>query len=339
VSEGSPSVAELDDTGVVDGTSLARGPVWKWVDRVAIGLGVAAAMILLLDAVPRLQLLGRPLVILAALTPNAWLLANVAVVLFVVGRRRALAAVLCVVMMGLGLWTARGNWRSGEVPKVGAPVTLATMNMRCLTAGAEELTQLLRSEAPDAVVLNGIDRPVRAGLLADLGDLYQTAAFTPMPGFSRCGSLVLSRHPMTAWLDGRQHPTATVNAPGFSFELVAVDFPTPTDGITPWVGSFDELTADVAGLADRPVMAVGDFNAVLEHEPIRRLMAETGLRDAVVGSGLGWMPTFPGDGVVPPLVALDHVMVSPGLAASSAWTEPVSGQAHRALFVTVGVEG
>ena len=320
----------------MDGASEGRGPVWQWVDRVAIGLGAAAALILLLDAVPRLQLLSRLFVILAALTPYAWLLANVALVLFVVGRRRVLAAVLCVAMMGLGLWTARGYWRSGEVPNVGAPVTLATMNMRCLTAGAEDLTQLLRSEVPDAVVLNGIDRPVRAELLADLGDLYPAAAFTPMSGFPRCGSIVLSRHPMTAWLDGRQHPTAKVHAPGFWFELVAVDLPTPTDGISPWLESFDELTADVTGLADRPVVAVGDFNAVLEHEPMRRLAAETGLRDAVVRSGLGWIPTFPGDGVVPPLVALDHVMVSPGLAASSAWTESVPGQAHQALFVTVG---
>ena len=95
------------------------------------------------------------------------------------------------------------------------------------------------------------------------------------------------------------------------------------------------MIEDVAGLTDRPVVAVGNFNAVLEHEPMRRLTAETGLRDAVVGSGLGWMPTFPGDGVVPPLVGLDHAMVSPGLAALSAWTESVSGQAHRALFVTV----
>lgn len=126
----------------------------------------------------------------------------------------------------------------------------------------------------------------------DLSDLYPAADFTPMPGFPRCGSIVLSRHPMTAWLDGRQHPTAKVHAPGFSFELVAVDLPTPTDGISPWVESFDELTADVAGLTDRPVVAVGDFNAVLEHEPMRRLMAETGLRDAVVGSGLGGCQRF-----------------------------------------------
>ena len=93
--------------------------------------------------------------------------------------------------------------------------------------------------------------------------------------------------------------------------------------------AFSKFTAALAELATNRLTPIG--------EEMRRLMAETGLRDAVVESGLGWLPTFPGNGLLPPLVALDHVLVSGGLAASSAWTEAVPGQEHRALFVTVGV--
>ena len=174
-------------------------------------------------------------------------------------------------------------------------------------------------------------------LIEALADQYTTAAFSPMPGYPVCGTVVFTDLPFDGWVATQQQPTALMRAPGFEFALVAVDIPTPTKGIDPWVESFGLLIADSSGLAGRPVVAVGDFNAVLEHEPMRRLMAETGLRDAVVESELGWMPTFPGNGLLPPWVALDHVMVSGGLAASSAWTEAVPGQEHRALFVTVGV--
>ncbi|MHA6509038.1 endonuclease/exonuclease/phosphatase family protein [Tessaracoccus sp. Y1736] len=298
---------------------------------------LAAAGLGVLYLLPPWQLLGETVLITASLIPYGLPLAAAALALLaLVGSRRPALALACVVLL-MHLLIARPYWR-GDVPAPPSDlITVMTMNMRCNTPGDEELARLLRESNPDVAVVNGLGRRSRSMLIEALADQYTTAAFSPMPGNPVCGTVVFTDLPFDGWVATQQQPTALMRAPGFEFALVAVDIPTPTDGITPWVGSFDEFIEDVAGLTDRPVVAVGDFNAVLEHEPMRRLTAETGLRDAVVGSGLGWMPTFPGDGMVPPVVALDHVMVSPGLVASSAWTESVSGQAHRALLVTVGI--
>lgn len=202
--------------------------------------------------------------------------------------------------------------------------------------GTTELERLIIEENPEVAVIQGLGSRSRLELTEILDGRYPNAAFTPMPGFPECGTVVFTRLPFDGWVSTQRHPTAFVQAPGFEFALVAVDLPTPTDGIGPWLDAFGDLIADMPALEGRHVMAMGDFNAVLEHEPMRRLTRETGLRDAVTSSGLGWLPTFPDEGVIPPLVALDHLLVSPGLVATSAWTESIPRQEHRALFVTVG---
>ena len=38
---------------------------------------------------------------------------------------------------------------------------------------------------------------------------------------------------------------------------------------------------------------------------------------------------------MPPLLALDHVLISPGLGASAVRTQAIEGQEHRALLVVI----
>lgn len=310
---------------------MERGvPIVSWVV-----LGASIGLVVL-NLFPRLHLLGRPVVIAASLIPYGVPLAAVALALLALTRARPLVLVLACAVLVAHILIARPYW-PGSGPAASDPITVMTMNLRCNSPGHEELARLILETDPDVSVINGLGRQSRRELADALADRYPTAAFTPMPGFPECGTVVFTRLPFDGWVSPQRHPTAFVRAPGFEFALVAVDLPTPTDGIGPWLDAFDDLIADMPALEGRHVMAVGDFNAVLEHEPMRRLTRETELRDAVTSSGLGWLPTFPDEGVIPPLVALDHVLVSPGLVATSAWTASIPRQEHRALFVTVGV--
>ena len=68
---------------------------------------------------------------------------------------------------------------------------------------------------------------------------------------------------------------------------------------------------------------------------MRRLLEETGLRDGAAAAGYGWTPTFPSQRRHPPLLSLDHVLISADLGASAVRTQEIEGQEHRALLVVI----
>jgi endonuclease/exonuclease/phosphatase family metal-dependent hydrolase len=78
-------------------------------------------------------------------------------------------------------------------------------------------------------------------------------------------------------------------------------------------------------------MVVGDFNATLDHGPVRDLLG-LGLRDAARESNAGWQPTWP---AWLPLIAVDHVLVSRDLGVISTKSAVVEGTDHRALVAEV----
>ena len=77
-----------------------------------------------------------------------------------------------------------------------------------------------------------------------LADRYSTVAFAPMPDYPVCGTVVLSRLPFDGWVSAQQYPTGYVRDSEFEFALVAVDLPTPTDGVSQWVEAFDDLAKE-----------------------------------------------------------------------------------------------
>ena len=87
---------------------------------------------------------------------------------------------------------------------------------------------------------------------------------------------------------------------------------------------------DLRGL----LVVAGDFNAVDDHGPMQRLR-RLGLRSATDLLGAGWLPTYPANRTVPPLLAIDHVLVSQRLTATSLRRVPVDGTDHLGLLATV----
>ena len=89
-----------------------------------------------------------------------------------------------------------------------------------------------------------------------------------------------------------------------------------------------------------PDLVLGDLNATVDHAPMRALV-DAGLRDAAELANTGWQPTWPfGDRwrlavALPPLVAIDHVLVGPRLAVVEVHTADLPGSDHRAVVATV----
>jgi endonuclease/exonuclease/phosphatase family metal-dependent hydrolase len=97
------------------------------------------------------------------------------------------------------------------------------------------------------------------------------------------------------------------------------------------------LHDQAAALREGPLVMAGDFNATLDHAPMRSLLG-LGLSDAARQSNAGWQPTWPGgdnpDHELPlgvQVMAIDHVLVSRQLSAISTSTYSVFDSDHLAL--------
>ena len=81
------------------------------------------------------------------------------------------------------------------------------------------------------------------------------------------------------------------------------------------------------------MIAAGDFNATVDMAPFRRLLVD-GFSSATKQSGSGLVPTFPADRAVPPLIGIDHILVS-NSSASGAHAVRIPGSDHLGLAATV----
>lgn len=312
-----------------------------WVDGAGVALLAAGAAAAALRSVPSLQLFNRWTVMASSFIPYCLPAFAGAAVIFATSRRRwlrpfAVAAVAGTVLLA---WWARPYWPATTQPRTpasGTSTTLLSMNLRCNPFGIPDLAAVAQRANADVVVVEGLDSTQRASLGAAWAKTLPYSTFHPMPHLTGCGSFVFSRTPLrTLSSPADPQPVVEVARPNGPLVLLPVDLPTPTHGVPPWLDAFTHLTEAATAYRNRPLVVVGDFNAVREHVPLRRLLAAAGLRDAAEVAGSGWTPTFPSRSWHPPLIALDHALISPGLTASEVRTERIAGQEHRALIVRI----
>ncbi len=125
------------------------------------------------------------------------------------------------------------------------------------------------------------------------------------------------------------------------FTLTAVHTVYPLFGTEGWEKDFRTLVAD-ARETKGPHLLVGDFNATLDHGPMRTLLGQD-LTDAADGAGSGWQPTWPRPGSRAPngitvplrLMAIDHVLMSEDFRAVATSTHVVDRTDHLALVAVV----
>jgi endonuclease/exonuclease/phosphatase family metal-dependent hydrolase len=105
-----------------------------------------------------------------------------------------------------------------------------------------------------------------------------------------------------------------------------------------WWSEHQALLDRAVQLDSRPEVIAGDFNATDDHLPMREL-ADHGFVSGADIVGAGWIPTYPSNPIIPPLIEIDHVLVDRRLTVTSLHRFRVDGTDHRGLIARIARTG
>ncbi len=136
-----------------------------------------------------------------------------------------------------------------------------------------------------------------------------------------------------------QQYVTTANVPGIpGLRIIAAHPCNPYCGRGLWASEHAVLQSSIEENLDQPLMVVGDLNAVDDHGPMRALR-RAGMKSATDLVGAGWLPTYPANRLLPPLLPIDHVLLNDQLTATSISTVHIDGTDHLGLIATVAGAG
>lgn len=329
----------------------------RWASAVASLVVVGLLLGSLVLAAVRVADPGaRRLIELVSLSPLGLPLAAAALlgalVLRVLGAARLATAVAMVA--AVCLVTAHAWWLApsyaGPRP-VGGPASLVVLAQNFEYGDPEALVELVRDEDVDVLVLTDVGTE-------KLELLHEAGLETMLPHAAGVenhvvhgGSVVLSRLPITRteplYADSESR-LVELEAPGLGTISIAAVHTRPPYAPGAWRRDHEQVRTALARVradADRAVVVAGDLNATLAHAPVRRLV-ELGFSDSAVQANAGWSPTWPSGShqrrlglTVPAFAAIDHVLTSPRLVATSSRTLDLRGADHRAVLATISVAG
>lgn len=283
-------------------------------------LVIAVARALPFDNVP-------PLPLLVPFTPWAALVALPLLVIALFSRRPALAVVLAVSLAGFVAWTA--------------PFFVPDAETAAAPADARAVVDLVESEHVEVLAVQELTHDLADQLAAaGLDDLLPHSVTAPAasgPGGTGLWSVSAMTKP--GRLDGSSFamPSAVVDVGGTPVRFTAVHAYPPLPARTAtWRTELVELT-DRVRRDSAPQILAGDFNATYDHATFRDLLGSRFV-DATREWGAGPVVTWPEGRRVPPLLALDHVVVERDMTVSDVVPRQVPGTDHRALLATVVVD-
>ncbi|MFI7285526.1 endonuclease/exonuclease/phosphatase family protein [Streptomyces anulatus] len=284
---------------------------------------------------------GTPLAMPMVLFPWTTVIGVLVLLLFAavpaLRSRWALAGVAALVVAHAVLLAPQFIPDGRQVPDSAVELRVATINTNGGAADAQAVVKLVRTERIDVLAVQqmppgGVEALDRAGLGAllphqELHPAYDSSVYSRLP-LTDAGTT----HADTAW----PQTVAEVAVGGRSVQFTAVHTYYPLGSPERWTRDMDAL-ASLARRAGPDTVFLGDFNASLDHAPMRDLLA-AGLTDTHAELGHGWAPTWPvGHALVPPVVQLDHVLHGPGLAGVSVGERTVPGTDHRAVVAVLAL--
>jgi endonuclease/exonuclease/phosphatase (EEP) superfamily protein YafD len=298
---------------------------------------------------------GGTWVRLVAFTPYAGVLYAVALLLLLVvswrargfgrGATRALAVVVACGVLLHGYWASGPFLGSSTAEAAGhGHLRVMTSNLRLGQADAHQVVDVAVDRGVDVLVLEEVTPQALAGLrAAGIRHAFAHAAGQAEPG--PAGTMVFSTDPLgnARRLDTRFGGyEMDVRVPGDSVRLLAVHPRPPIGDALAWRADQRAVRQAARGTAGQ-TMIVGDFNATMDHAPLRELVGR-GYDDAATEARSGWQPTWPSAGVVsrlgvavPSVIPIDHVFLGGGLRALRTESVTIDGTDHRALVASVAL--
>jgi endonuclease/exonuclease/phosphatase family metal-dependent hydrolase len=278
---------------------------------------------------------GYPFIQLISFTPYvAGAAVAVPLVLVVFRRWVAVAAAAVVATVLVACVAPRWFADGGKLP---TGPTLKVMSANLLKGGADPgfLVALVRTQQVDLLALQEFTPEAERALdAAGLAALLPHRSSHPLAGVG--GSALYSRFPLRD--DGIRvlpqrftQAKATLTIPGaapLAVESVHTCAPSAAENTGCMTESFpNEPPATVDGQVR---VLLGDFNATLDHEVLRRLL-DTGYRDAADVLGDGLTMTWPYNKLFPP-IALDHVLADRRIGVRRFAVTQVPRSDHRSVF-------
>jgi endonuclease/exonuclease/phosphatase family metal-dependent hydrolase len=283
----------------------------------------------------RIPLLAGLLVPILAFTPCAALLSLVLVVCAAALRRWVALGIAVAVACTFAVAVLPRAIGDTTPPANGPLLRVLTINLHFGNGEPRNLVNLVRRSRTDVLSLQEFTTQAAVALdRAGLGTLLPYKVIVPMRGAQ--GSALYARYPLRALpmtdiaIVGLAMPRAQVQVPdGGRVEITAVHLARPMNpaGVGQWARGFVHLPTSEPHGATR--ILAGDFNATLDHTPVRGLL-DTGYVDAADATGSGLTPTFRRR-LWPP-ITIDHVLVDARCAVRRTAVYGLPHSDHRALF-------
>ncbi|WP_240506642.1 endonuclease/exonuclease/phosphatase family protein [Thermoactinospora rubra] len=269
-----------------------------------------------------------PWVALVAFTPYAAAGGLAALAVSALARRRAAAGVALAGTLALALAVAPRALGDGDRPASGPRLRVLAANLMVGQADAERLMGLVRELDVDVLALQEVT-PRARDRLAGLREFLPHVVDRSHPGVR--GSAIYARFPLAEqpMIEyGFRQARAVLRHPAGEVEIVSVHpcAPRLATRIPCWRQGLEALPR--AG--GRLRVLAGDFNATLDHRPMRDLL-DSGYRDAADVTGRGLTATWPQGGRLPG-VAIDHVLADSRIGVAAFDVRPLRGTDHRPVF-------
>lgn len=320
--------------------------VLRGVGWILLVLGaVAAAALGLLRFFPSGQTWSTYLLYYSTFIPMVWAPVVVAILgltLVLKGQQKFVAAALALIaLLAWGLPAMPRN-QGAVADREMFPPELAVLSVNA-RFGQADVDQILLQAGPDIDVMAFQEyTPEFEQRLRNAGAFED---FPYVAGEARphaAGTVLLSRVPVTIVAQAEGLPfgnlVAHLTLDGRDWYVASIHSTGPHYGARQWADDGDAIIEMVRPYADKATVLVGDFNAIEEHYPLRRL-ADAGFRNAMddepFSGGLErWQPTWRAGWVVPPFARIDHAFTGGGAVADVPSFVEISGTDHKAIRVS-----